>query len=63
MKYANYGRLAVEYDEAGNTFSFVDSRRGAFIKNACISKIIYGEAEILISNYGQVDSRSTKLPD
>ncbi len=63
MNYANYKRLAVDYNAADNTFSFIDSKRGVFIKNARISKIIYGEAEIMISDYGQVDSRSTKLPD
>lgn len=61
MKYVNYNRLSVEYDEKDHTFSCCDEKMGTFIKNGKIAEITLGDCNIKLSDYKKVSLNSQEL--
>ena len=63
MKYVNYNRLSVEYDEKNHTFSCYDEIMGMFIRNGSIAEMALGDCNIRLSDYKKVSVSSQELND
>lgn len=63
MKYVNFNRLSLEYDEKNHTFSCYDEEKGLFLKNGSVSEICFGDRIIRLSDYKEVALNAEELMD